>query len=214
MQNTSEQLSSKVIHGEPIIITTPESWQWDILAKAFLNDPTLNFWLGEKTNEESLSKYFEAIVRDTLISGGTVFASPDQKAVFVWTWLGRDADDTNEFKENWYDVLDPEGVKRYYWLYEAGDLELDPDKIKKSMEPAYLAVHPDAQGKGYGGHIFKWILDYFDEKGYETPFILASTRRSAKLYCPLLGFHHHKEVFAEGSGPESEPVAVYLKRNR
>jgi GNAT superfamily N-acetyltransferase len=212
MQNATEQLSTKVQHADPIIITKPEPWQWDILAKAFLNDPTLNFWLGEKTSEQTLSDYFEAMIKDTLVSGGAVFASPDQKAVLIWTWLGRDPEDSNEFKKKWHDVLDPDGVKRYYWLYDEGELDLDPDTLERSFEPAYMGVHPDSQGKGYGGHLLKSSLNYFEERGYEAPYILASTRRSAKLYCPLVGFHHHKEVFAAES--DSEPVAVYLKRNK
>jgi len=212
MENQSEQLPPKHTFEEPIIITEPEPWVWNVLAKAFLNDLTLNFWLGEKTNEESLKDFFEAVIRDVLKSGGTVFSSPNRQVVFIWSWIGRDATDSNEHKARWYEVLEPEGVKRYYWSYEAGDLALDPEKINKSMEPAYLGVHPDLQGKGYGSHIFKWTLNYFEKQGYDVPYILASSRRAAKLYCPLLGFFIHKEVFAAES--DSEPIGVFLKRIR
>lgn len=73
------------------------------------------------------------------------------------------------------------------------------------------AFLPECQGKGYGCHLFKRTLDHFDEQGFESPMILASTRRSAKLYGPLLGFHIHKEVFAPGV--DAIPAGVFMKRN-
>ncbi|HEY8915622.1 MAG TPA: GNAT family N-acetyltransferase [Chitinophaga sp.] len=212
MNKTAEQLPVKTQPGDPVRITTPEPWTWEVLAKAFLPDPTLNFWLGKKTNEKVLRDFFEEVVKDTLSSGGEVFGSPDHKAVLVWTRLGYTLEPPTEWKQRWYDVLDPEGVKRYYWLYEAGELGLDEDQLKRSMLPDYGAVLPESQGRGYMSHLLKWTVNYYEEQGYDVPFILASTRRSAKLYCPLVGFHLHKEVFVPEFG--EIPVGVFLKRNK
>lgn len=211
MNKTIEQLSTKDHLSGLIRISKPEPWQWEVLAKAFLHDPTLNFWLGEKTNEKVLSDFFKAVVKDTLNAGGAVFSSSDRQAVIVWTRLGYGLEPANEWKKRWYDVLDPEGVKRYYWLYEAGELGLDADQLKKGMLPDYIAVMPGLQGRGYGSHLLKWTMNYYEEQGYDIPFMLASTRRSAKLYCPLGGFHLHKEVFAREG--DEVPVGVFLKRN-
>lgn len=195
---------------DPIVYTQPEPFHWEVLSKAFITDPTINFWFDGKIDEKQLSDFFEAVVHDVLISGGKVFSTQDKKAVFVWAFLGNDPQDTNEYKKKWQEILGKEGLRRYYWLYEAGEITFDETKIKKSVEPAYLAVLPGAQGLGYGSHIFKWSLDYFDKLGFYTPFILASTQRSAKLYCPLLGFEVHKEVFIDKD--DKEPIGVFLKR--
>jgi GNAT superfamily N-acetyltransferase len=211
MNNILEQLSTKDTLSDPIKITQPEPWQWDVLAKAFLNDPVLNFWIGEKTNEKVLNEFFEAVVKDALESGGAVFSSPDRKVVIVWTRHGYSLEEPGEWKKRWYDILDPEGVKRYYWLYEAGEVSIDADRIQRSMLPDYMGVLPDSQGRGYGSHILKWTLSYFDELGYETPFLLASTKRSAKLYGPLIGFHSHKEISMELFGTTFP--AIFMKRN-
>lgn len=178
--------------ADPIKITQAEPWQWEILAEAFLNDPTLNFWLGEKTSMASLCEFFEAVIKDTLDSGGAVFSSPDQKVVIVWTrheytYL----ESPGKWKQRWYEILDPEGVKRYKWTYATGDVEIDPSRIRNSMLPDYIGVKSGTQGRGYGSHILKWTLNYFDQLGFESPYLLASTRRSAKLYGPLMGIRKY-----------------------
>lgn len=207
MNKTSEQLSAKGELHDPIVITHPEPWQWEVLAKGFLPDPVLNFWLGEKTDLTLLENFFEAVVKDTLISGGGVFASPDHKVVIVWTWHGGEA---NEWKKKWKEILGPEGVKRYNSVYNDGDVLLDSDTKKNSMLPDYISVLPEAQGQGYGTHILKWTLNHYDELGFETPHILASTRRSAKLYAAMWGFHNHKVVqIVEGD----EDAAIFMKRD-
>ncbi|MDM8173595.1 MULTISPECIES: GNAT family N-acetyltransferase [Olivibacter] len=211
MNNTLENLETKQKLPDPIQIKSPEPWQWNVLAKAFLNDPVLKFWIGEKTNEAVLRDFFEAVVKDALESGGAVFSSPDQQVVLVWTWHGYSLQEPGEWKKRWYEILDPEGVKRYYELYRAGDVEIDSAKLKGCMLPDYMGVLPQSQGRGYGSHILKWTLNHYDKLGYETPFLLASTRRSAKLYGPLVGFHIHKEVLLDNS--ENAPVAVFMKRN-
>ncbi|PKF75318.1 GNAT family N-acetyltransferase [Chryseobacterium sp. PMSZPI] len=209
MENTTETLPSKLKFDNPVKVTKPEPWQWKLLAKAFLHDQVTRFLFGENVDETILENFFESIVKDTLISGGEIFCSPDQKAILVWTWLGNDSQTSNEFKRQVYEILGTEGTNRYHWLYEEGDIQLDMTKAQKSMEPAFVAVHPEKQGQGYGGHIFKWTLEYFDKKGYYSPYILASSKRSAKLYCSLLGYYAHKEIFIP---KEDEPIAILLKR--
>lgn len=212
MKNNLETLAPETGFETPVVFTEPESWHWKVLAKAFITDPTIKFWFDGKEDEDLLESFFEAVVKDVLMSGGTVFSSADRKAVFVWAWLGNTDQKANTFKEKWHGILGETGVKRYNWLYDAGNIHLDPDKVQKSMEPAYLAVLPEAQGRGYGSYLFKWTLDYFDRKGYDAPFILASTRRSAKLYCPLLGYDVCKEVFVNSN--DTEPIGVFLKRKK
>ncbi|ROI02054.1 MULTISPECIES: GNAT family N-acetyltransferase [unclassified Chryseobacterium] len=208
MESTTQKLSSQKFE-EPVLVTHPEPWQWELLAKAFLNDPTLNYWFGGNADESSLSDFFEAVIKDCLSSGGKVFSSPDQKAIIVWTSTVRGSDSTNEFKKRWQEVLGPEGVKRYYWVYETGYVDFNPHDYNKIMEPEYLAVYPGYQRSGYGGHLIKWSYDYFEKEGYDkTPYILPSTRGSAKLYGPLLGYHIVKEIFADG-----KLVALSMKRN-
>jgi len=212
MSNLLEQLTNKETFPAPIRITQPEPWQWEVLAKAFLNDDVLNFWIGEECNEAVLRDFFEALIKDTLQSGGAVFTSPDHKVVLIWTRLGYGLEAPNEWKQQWHRLLNPEGVKRYSWLYDAGNMSLDPARQIKSMLPDYMGVLPEAQGRGYGSHLLKWTLDYFDELGYETPFLLASSRRSAKLYAPLLDFSVHQVVVLDEAAPDK--VAVFMTRNQ
>nr|WP_315031711.1 GNAT family N-acetyltransferase [uncultured Chryseobacterium sp.] len=212
MQNELRPLSTKAKFDDPILCTEPEIWQWEVLTKAFLGDPTISFWFKGKEKESELMSFFEGIVKEAFTTGGTVFGSTDQKAVIVWTWLGNDKEAANPFKKQWHNALGSDGVKRYHWLYDQGDVALEKGHAQRSMEPAYIAVLPEFQGKGYGSHIFKWSFDHVIGKGYDAPFILASSRRSAKLYCPLLGFYAHKEVF--GDNDTEQPIAVFLKRQK
>ncbi|MGS2762878.1 hypothetical protein [Sinomicrobium sp. M5D2P9] len=126
--------------------------------------------------------------------------------------LGYALEPPTKYKKQWYDILEPEGVKRYQWLYEAGDIPLDPEQRKKSMLPDYMGVLPEVQGQGYGSLLSKWTLNHFEERGFDIPFLLASTRRSSKLYAPILGFQVHKEVYAQES--DVIPAGVFMKRNR
>lgn len=210
MNKTVEQLTTNPVFVDPIQAKAPEPWQWDVLAKAFLYDPVLNFWIGEKTTEAVLQDFFEAVVRDTFSSGGAVYSSPDCKIVMVWTRHGYGLEEPGEWKKKWYNVLDPEGVKRYYWLYEMGDVELDPAKRKISMLPDYLAALPEARGSGYAVHLARWTIKHYENLGYEVPYCLASTRRNATLYARYLGFQAHKEVLLEGYNE----AAVFMKLNK
>jgi len=210
MNNQLEKSTETGRFATPIKITNPEPWQWDVLAKAFLNDDVMNFWVGKKCNEQVLKDFFEAVIRDTLESGGAVFASSDKKVVLTWKRLESDLEVANKWKDQWYKLLDAEGVERYNWLYGAGDLSIDPADYKKYMIPDYMGVLPEAQCLGYGSHILKWTLNYFDELGYQIPFLVASSRRSAKLYGPLIGFRIHKEVMLFDDQPDQ--VAVFMVR--
>lgn len=212
MSNLVEQLTNKETLPAPIRITQPEPWQWEVLATAFLNDDVIRFWFGEKCNEALLSDFFEAVIRDTLQSGGAVFASPDHKAVLIWTRLGYGLEAPNEWKQQWYRLLGPEGIKRYNWLYDAGNVSLDPARQMKCMLPDYMGVLPEAQGLGYGSRLLKWTFNYFEELGYEIPFLLPSSRRSAKLYAPLLDFSIHQVVTLDEAAPEK--VAIFMTRNK
>ena len=211
MNHALDPLPNEQNLPEPIRVMRAESWQWEVLAKAFLTDDILNYWLGEKTDENVLKDFFEAVIKDALTSKGFIFSIPDQSVVFIWMRHAYNLEPPGEWKKRWYGILGPEGLKRYYSLYEAGDMQIDPALLEKSMLPEYIGILPASQSLGYGSYIGKWAFNYFDERGYESPYILASSRRAAKHYCPLLGFHVHKEVLlTEG---EDGPAAIFLKRN-
>jgi hypothetical protein len=210
MQNPSERRFGKEGFATPVILTQPEPWQWEILANAFLHDPTLNFWLGEQTSLTSLLDFFEAVVMDTFASGGTIFSASDRKTVLVWTRLGYSQETPSEWKHRWYNALGPEGVKRYYWLYEAGELGLDSARLKNCMLPDYLGRSNESTQVGSGIHLGGWTIDYFTKLGFEVPFILASTIQAARIYSRAYNYHIHKQVFQEGS---PVPVGTFLKRN-
>lgn len=197
--------------AEPIKIITPETWQWEVLATAFYGDQVMKFWLGDEATKDQYLAFFEAVVKDTLDSGGEIFASPDKQVVLVWTALRYTLEEPGQWKKKWYEVLGPEGVKRYNSLYEAGNLEIGTDRLKNSMLPDYMGVIPESQGLGYGSHILKWTYDYYQKQNYEIPFLIASTRRSAKLYGPLIDLYVHKEVFL--TDIEEDGVAVFMKHN-
>jgi GNAT superfamily N-acetyltransferase len=205
LQNVTEKLA------DPIIITQPEPWQWEVLATAFLNDRFIKFIFGGKPTETRLQQYFEAVIHDTLNSGGGVFSSPDRQVVLVWTWLGSSHEGTDKWKQRWHEVLGPESEKRYNLLYEVGEMTFDPTRLENTMFPDLIGVLPGSQRRGYGSHILKWTLDYYDKLGYETPFLFASSKRSAKLYGPLMGFHSYKEILL-GEGDDAAE-GVFMKRN-
>ncbi|WP_146624509.1 hypothetical protein [Larkinella arboricola] len=209
IQEPLQRFLSKQNFPDPIKLTQPEPWQWEVLATGFLHDPTMNFWLGERASLDSFRDYFEAVVKDTFASGGDVFSTPDRDVVLVCTWLGANQQEPSEWKKRWYDVLGPEGVKRYNWLYDAGEVNLSPEQLQNSMLPDYLARLPDSKGAGSGSHLAGWAIDYYLKLGYDVPFIIASTPQAARLYCRDWGFYIHKNVFLENS---SVPIGVFIKR--
>lgn len=193
---------------DPIKITNPEPWIWQVLGKSLAYDPGFRFFFGDTFSESKLIQFMEAAVKGALESGGSVFASPDRKVVLVWRWYGAELSDDR--KQQMSNIFGQDGTERYIWFREATDIPIDPLKRANTMRPQYIGVLPDAQGQGYGSHILKWTLNYFDEQGYTTPFLVASTPRSAKLYGPLLGFHQYREVFLGEKGTES---VIVMKRN-
>jgi len=209
--NSQTKPKPAAVLAEPIKIITPEAWQWEVLATAFYGDQVMKFWLGNEASKDQYLAFFEAVVKDTLDSGGAVFASPDKQVVLVWTALRYTLEEPGPWKRKWYEVLGPEGLKRYNSLYEAGDLGIKPEHLKNSMLPDYMGVMPETQGLGYGSHILKWTFDYYQKQNYEIPFLIASTRRSAKLYGPLINLYIHKEVFL--TDVEEDGVAVFMKHN-
>jgi hypothetical protein len=209
MKPALELILHKGEFPEPVVITRPEPWLWEVLAKAFLNDPVLDSGFGERPGETKLRNYFEAVIHDALHTGGAVFCSPDRQAVLVWSWLGRSSEVAGEWKQRWFDVLGPVGLKRYYGLYEAGDIPLDPEQCKKSILPDFITMLPEAHGDGYEGYMLRWTHDYFERCGYGTSFIVASTRRHAELSYPLTELHAPRD---ESPG-EGEEAAVFLKDN-
>jgi GNAT superfamily N-acetyltransferase len=196
-------------HEAPVLMTHPEEWQWRVLYEALKTDPGFTFFFRDRLNEENLMRFFEAVVRGTLESGcGSVFASPDRRAVLVWRWFG--AELPEERTQQMHSALGQEGVERYRWFRQATDVPVDPADRPMTMRPNYIGVLPGMQGRGYGSHLLKWTLEHFDRQGFITPFLVASTRRSAKLYGPLLGFYSYREVCVGPGG--QEPAVVVMKR--
>lgn len=192
--------------ADPIQITQPEPWQWRVLATALWDDPYLRFVFGNRRNEKNLLQFMEAYLRGSLESAGSVFISPDQHAVLIWSWYGEDFPDDR--KQQMFEVLGKEGTERYLWFRRETDISIDPNERSRTMRPNLIGVLPQVQCRGYGSHLLKWTLNHFDRHGYSTPFLVASTKRSAKLYGPLLDFHAYKEVALN----DTETVTV-MKRN-
>lgn len=193
----------------PLLITHPEEWQWRVLYESLKTDIVLAYSFGERFNKECLMQFFEAVIRGTLESGcGSVFASPDRQAVMIWRWFG--AELPEERKQQMHAALGPEGVERYQWFRRVTDEPVASADGPLTMRPNYLGVHPDAQGRGHGSQIIKWTLRHFDQRGFSTPFLVASTRRAAKLYGPLMGFYPDREVSIRSG--EQETAVVVMKR--
>ena len=201
-------METTLYYPEPIQITTPQPWQWHVLATAFWNDPGFRFYFGERRTEKNYRQFMEAIVKGTLESGGSIFANPDKSAVIVWRWHG--AELPEDRKQQMFDALGPEGSKRYLWIRQAADMTIPPGERKHTMQPNYVGVLPDMQCKGYGSYLIKWTLNHFDKLGFTTPFLVASTPRSAKLYGPLIGFHVDYKVPLGENNPE---FILVMKRN-
>jgi len=196
------------VHPDPIKNTTAEPWLWEVLAEGLMHDPGFRFFFGDKFSETKMVRFMEAAVRGALESGGAVFSSCDRKVVLVWRWYGQEM--PAEYIQEIFHLLGTEGTKRYLWFREATDVPIEPAYRTSTMRPQYIGVLPDSQGRGYGSHILKWTLDYFDQQGFKIPFLVASTRRSAKLYGPLLGFDADKEVYLGLDG--EAPAVVVMKR--
>lgn len=194
--------------ADPIKITKPEPWLWQVLGKALANDPGFKFFFGDKFCEQILTEFMEVSVKGLLESGGSVFTSPDRKVVLVWRWYGAELPDHR--KQQLFDLLGQDGTDRYLWFRAVTDVSIDAKTKAKTMRPQYIGVLPEAQGNGYGSHILRSTLNYFDKGGFITPFLVASTRRSAKLYGPLLGFYSYKEVFL---GENNTSPMIIMKRN-
>lgn len=192
----------------PVRMTRTESWMSDVLAEAFATDPAFRFWFGKRLNKRNLEKFFKAILEGMLESGGAIFAMPDQKAVVGWRWYG--ADFSEERQQQIFNALGAEGTKRYLWLGEATTIPIDPKERDNIMRPQYIGVRQGVRCHGIGSHLLTSTFNYFKVHGFSIPYIVASTRRSAKLYDPLLDYYVSKEVFMADN--DKEPVLVMKRK--
>lgn len=192
----------------PVRIETPEPWQWKVLGTALANDPGFRFFFGTHFTVAGLTSFMEAAVKGALESGGSVFATPDEKAVLVWRWYGAQIPEC--YVAKMFSTLGIEGTKRYLDFRRATDVPIDPANLERTMRPNYIGVLPEVQCRGVGSYLLKSTLGFFDRQGFDTPFLVASTRRAAKLYGPLLGFYTERELFL--GNDESSPMVIMRRQ--
>lgn len=123
----------------------------ETLARAFADDPALAWIIPDPaTRARRLPRFFDWLYADHL-RHGIILTSPDRKAVTLWRVPG---------KVHYHDPMTLAEAWRLLAIF--GPNILRADRVGKRLArhvPAgedhlylrYAAVHPDAQGKGWGG---------------------------------------------------------------
>lgn len=210
-----------------------QSWQAELLGHTFYAgaDPAFRFCYGERFNAENMTRYFDCFMRGLSETGGLIFATvngdgtPDRRLVLAWrkgnTPFPQDCKDQMEA------TFDEEGLKRHRWLRANSDVDFsafrtrakgDPLNIEEAMRPNIMAVDPRLQNQNLGGPILVETLRYFDSRGHETPYLVASTAKIARFHNRVLGFDWTRELhtddYEEGPIPEGSSglLAVIMHR--
>ncbi len=158
----------------------------ETLACAFADDPALAWIIPDPAaRKRRLPRFFDWLYADHL-RHGMILTAPDRKAVTLWRVPG---------KVHHHDPMTPAEVWRLLAIF--GPNILRADRVGKHLSrhiPAgedhlylrYAAVHPDAQGKGWGGTAIRAGIAEANRLGVNT--CLETAKQSNVAIYQRLGF--------------------------
>lgn len=155
-----------------------------ILASGFIDDPSFAFIFGEAENKlETLNTFFEMFVTDAMERGEVIFAPEDQGACI---WYPAEVEIFNEkFEKIIVEVISLisrfaglEAGKRYERLIQqVGENE----PTANHCEVFFIALKPEARGKGIGENLIIPVLNYADKQQVGC-YLVSSNLRNISFY--------------------------------
>lgn len=155
-----------------------------ILAQSFIDDPCFEFILGENANRfQALNAFFELFV-DDVMQRGEVIVAPEE--VGACLWYAAEVEIFNkQFEQTIVDAVScishfagEESGKRYEHLVQKMG-EKEPKQTH--CEVFFIALKPEARGKGIGQSLLKPVLNYAD-KNQVSCYLVSSNRRNISFY--------------------------------
>ncbi|WP_017316599.1 GNAT family N-acetyltransferase [Mastigocladopsis repens] len=155
-----------------------------ILARGFIDDPTFSFILPQsETRLEALTAFFQLFVADGIKRGEVVFA-PEEQGVSVW-YPTEVAVYDDQFEETFAKVV---SIASHFGGLEAGERFEQIGKKVEASEPVaphcevlWIALVPEARGKGIGGSLLQPVINYSNAKKVGC-YLVSSNPRNISFY--------------------------------
>ncbi|MBE9043398.1 GNAT family N-acetyltransferase [Pleurocapsales cyanobacterium LEGE 10410] len=155
-----------------------------ILCRGFVDDPMLSFIFLETENKlDALAAFFQVFLADT-VRRGEVLIAPDEKGAIAWY-----PSDVKVFDDRFEEVMAElaEVAITFGGLAAAERLEqigkqgekFEPKQVH--CEVLWIALIPEARGKGIGRDLLSPVVNYADEQQVGC-YLVSSTPRNISFY--------------------------------
>ncbi len=155
-----------------------------ILAQGFIDDSSFSFIFGETENKlEALNAFFEIFVTDAMQRGKVILALEEQGAC---VWYPAEVPIFNEqFEQTLAEIT---SIISHFGGLEAGKRFEELIQKVGANEPKvphcevfFIALKPEARGKGIGESLLKPVLNYADTKQVGC-YLVSSNPRNISFY--------------------------------
>jgi ribosomal protein S18 acetylase RimI-like enzyme len=175
-----------------------------VMSAAFMTDPVANWCFTDPVQRPRLHPAFFGAFVDLVLAGGRAYTTDDLRGVALWLDVDvhAPAEDDGELAAALERGLDPESLKRFAILDDLMTGNHPHDRDHAYL--AFLAVHPDHQGRGVGTALLRHRYTELDPAGRHA-YLEASSERNARLYARL-GFRHVGTPLVLPDGPPLYPM--------
>lgn len=155
-----------------------------ILTQGFIDDPSFTFIFGENANKfPALNAFFELFATDAMERGEIIIAPEEQGACI---WYPAEVEIFNQqFERILAEIIstvshfcDSESGKRFEKLIQK--VGVSEPKVRH-CEVLFIALKPEARGKGIGESLLKPVLNYADAKKFGC-YLVSSNSRNISFY--------------------------------
>lgn len=169
-----------------------------MLARAFYDDPVLNWWIRPNAREESLSIFFDRALALTL-PGGLVFTTTGHEGASLWSAPGQWKFGLLKQMSMLGAIFKAAGLARLHKvIFSLNEMQ----SLHPSVPHYYLlvvGVDPSSQGQGIGGRLLNHMLRKCDEEGVGA--YLENSKEENVVFYERHGFQVTKELRLGGTGP-------------
>ncbi len=155
-----------------------------ILTQGFIDDPSFAFIFGDNANKyQALNAFFELFVTDAMQRGEIIIAPEEQGACL---WYPAEVEIFNDQFEQMLteiistisDFCGQESGKRFEEVIQKVGAN-EPEA--PHCEVFFIALKPEARGKGIGESLLKPVLNYADTKQFAC-YLVSSNSRNISFY--------------------------------
>lgn len=172
----------------------------DVLARAFHDDPVLNWLLtGSADITAGIDAFFPIAVASAL-TRGHLYRSPGWEAVAYWSPPGASGMFNPEHGSLVGELVVGEiGAERAAATSQLGEILAAHHITEAHFYLPFIGVAPEWQGRGHGNVVMQPVLDLCDRQGLPA-YLESSNPRNIAFY-ERLGFRVTAEFAADGGPP-------------